>query len=123
MEPDVVVVELNLVLMSELCRPPCGALSNHPLWEPGLARAYYLEFREAWPGASWSVMDKLEVWDLPLTGSTPLELPTFFHELSWQEVTKEAVDFAIHCDLGETGYLVNSHLDCVMPMSPGVTRN
>ena len=106
MEPDVVVVELHFILMSELCRPPCGALSNNPSWEPGLARAYYLEFREAWPGASWSVMDKLEVWDLPLTGSTPLELPTFLQEFGRQEVTKEAEDFAIHWDLGEAGFLV-----------------
>ena len=99
MEPDIVIVELHLILMSELCRPPCGALSNHPSWEPGLARAYYLEFREAWPGASRSLMDELEVRDFPLTGSTPLELSTLFHKLSRQEVAKEAVDFTVYGDL------------------------
>ena len=123
MEPDIVVVELHLVLMSELCCPPVGALSHHPSWEPGLARANDFQLREAWPGASWSLVYELEIRDLPLAGSPPLELPTFLQEFGWQEVTKEAVDFAIHWDLGEAGFLVNCHFDHVMPMTPGVTRN
>ena len=72
MEPDIVIVELHLILMSELCCPPVGALSHHPSWEPGLARAYYLEFREAWPGASRSLMDELEV--LPFCHICPFRL-------------------------------------------------
>ena len=106
MEPNIVVVELHLVLMSELCCPPVGALSHHPSWEPGLARANDFQLREAWPGASWSLMDELEIRDLPLAGSPPLELPTFLQEFGRQEVTKEAEDFAIHWDLGEAGFLV-----------------
>ena len=68
-------------------------------------------------------MDELEVRDFPLTGSTPLELPTFFQECGRQEVAKEAEDFAIHWNLGEAGFLVNCHFDHVMPMTPGVPRN
>ena len=66
-EPDVVIVELHLILMCELRCPPVGALSHHPSWEPGLARANYFQLREAWPGASWSLMDELKVRDLPLS--------------------------------------------------------
>ena len=62
----------------------------------------------------------LKVWDLPLTGSTPLELPNFLQEFGGQEVTKEALDFAVHWDLGEVGLLVNCHLDCIVPAPPGV---
>ena len=69
MEPNIVVVELHLVLMSELCCPPVGALSHHPSWEPGLARANDFQLREAWPGASWSLVYELEIRDLPLAGS------------------------------------------------------
>ena len=116
MEPNIVVVELHLVLMSELCCPPVGALSHHPSWEPGLARANDFQLREAWPGASWSLVYELEIRDLPLAGSPPLELPTFLQEFGWQEVTKEAEDFAIHWDLGEAGFLVNCHFDGVMPI-------
>ena len=50
-EPDIIVVQLHLVLVIETSSSPGGALSLHPPWVPGLARAYNFELREARPGA------------------------------------------------------------------------
>ena len=123
MKLDVVPAQLCFVVCTKACCSSISAFPSHTSGEPSLARAYHLKLREARFWTLWGGKKKLEVRNLSLAGSAPLQLTSLLKKSSGQEVAKEPIDLAVSRHLGQAGFPVHCHLHLVMSMTPGVSRD